>query len=70
MKAFVATVKVLVKASACETQAGACDWFTGLLTENPDVIDWGYMSHKKDPHEVILPRNYTEGDLFNKGAGI
>lgn len=63
-KAYVATVKVMVKAEACENQAGACDWFSGLLSENPDVVDWGYVDNKTHPKQVQVPKDYEEGDLM------
>ena len=62
-KVFIATIKVAVKAEACGDQSGACDWFSGLLSENPDVIDWAYRNPQSDPHEYNLPENYQEGDL-------
>ena len=43
---------------------GACDWFSGLLSDNPDVIDWGYVDHKADPHEKELAKDYQEGDVL------
>ena len=70
-QAFVGTVKVLVKAEAClNSVSGACDWFSGLLSENEDVIDWGYINHEKDPHPALIGDGYKEGDLLLEGAGI
>lgn len=63
--AFIATVRVLVKEEACENNAGACDWFSGLLSEHPDVVDWAYVKPSKYPQKVRVPEEYEEGDLLN-----
>lgn len=68
-KLFLATIRVAVDAEACgNSEAGACDFFSGLLTENKDVFDWAHGSRKNSfpmpkPIEINL-ETYKEGDLF------
>jgi hypothetical protein len=68
-KLYVATVRIAVPAEHCNnSQAGACDWFTGLLSENPQVFDWTHGSRKgSHPMPKLVEVNaekYNEGDLF------
>jgi len=70
-KVYVATICVAVDAEACgNSVAGACDWFSGLLSENKDVFDWSYGSRKNSYPEPKLvevnEKRYKEGDLFIK----
>jgi hypothetical protein len=69
-KVFLATIHVAVRAEACDdNEAGACDWFSGLLSENKDVLDWSYQRKGKTwppPKLVEVKEPYTEGDLFTK----
>jgi len=70
-KVYVATIRVAVNAEACENSvAGACDWFTGLLSENEDVFDWAHGSRKNvfPPPKLVEvnEKRYEEGDLFSK----
>jgi len=64
-----AIIRVLVDENACESDAGACDWFSGLLSEHEDVIDWGYVhdedGHATRPELVDVPKDYIEGDLYS-----
>jgi hypothetical protein len=68
-KLFIATVRIAVNAEACgDTQDGACDWFHGLLSDNPEVFDWAHGSRKGSyPKPRLIEVNaktYEEGDLF------
>jgi predicted neuraminidase len=69
-KVFLATIRVAVKAEACGSVAGACDWFHGLLSEHSDVFDWTYGSRYNSfpkPELVEVDETkYEEGDLFTK----
>ena len=65
MLVYKATVTVLLKADVCESEGEACDWFSGLLSENADVLDWGYLRKGDDwppPALVEVPDDYDEGD--------
>jgi predicted neuraminidase len=65
---YTATIKVAVRAEACGSPQGACDWFCGLLSENEDVLDWGYVPengvHPMPKLVKIDESQYKEGDLF------
>ena len=68
-KLYVATLRVAVDADYCgNSQDGACDWFHGLLSENPQVFDWAHGSRKGSyplPKLVEIDvKKYKEGDLF------
>ena len=70
-KVYVTTIRVAVNAEACgNSEAGACDWFSGLLSENKDVFDWSYGARKNSyPKPKLVEVNeeeYKEGDLFTK----
>lgn len=76
-KAYIATIRVMVSADACQnSQAGACDYFSAMLSENADVIDWGYEPDRPSknggpcpkPQLVHAPEPYCEGDLFVRGG--
>ena len=55
-KIYVATIRVAVYAQACgNTTSGACEWFSGLLSENLDVLDWGYVPKGNVHPEPRLP---------------
>ena len=48
-KLYVATLRVAVSAEYCgNSQDGACDWFHGLLSENPKCST-GLTDPVKDP---------------------
>lgn len=81
--ALVATVTILldprVIGKEAETEwsgerapAAACDWMSGLLSENPDVLDWRYEDKAtvgeplENYHwsEIVIDRDhYAEGDM-------
>jgi predicted neuraminidase len=70
-KLYVATVRIAVNAKTCgNTVAGACEWFSGLLSDNNDVFDWAYGSRKGVyPYPKLVEvdeKKYEEGDLFSK----
>lgn len=70
-KLYVATVRIAVDADACNNSVdGACDWFSGLLSENEDVFDWAHGSRKGSyplPKLVEVDgKKYREGNLFSK----
>jgi predicted neuraminidase len=73
-KLFVATIRVAVRAEACDyTVDGACDWFSGLLSENSNVFDWAHGSengvHPKPKLVEVDETLYEEGDLFTAKKG-
>ena len=66
---FVATVSVVIHPrSGVESQAEACDWFTGLLSENGEVLDWSYLKvggqFTGPTRRIVDLQSYAEGDLF------
>ena len=68
-KLYVATIRVAVDAKACGNLThGACEWFSGLLSDNTEVFDWAYGSRKGSyPKPKLIEvdaRKYAEGDLF------
>lgn len=81
-KAFVATVQILIdpEKSGVDCEGGACDWMSGLLSENPQVKDWRYIPHANynentdpptgdgftKPVLIDIPEDYREGDAFNQ----
>jgi hypothetical protein len=65
--AYLATVHILVPAEVVESQAGMCDWMSGLLSENEQVVDWSYAhdsSGVREPEHVVLADPYEEGDFL------
>jgi len=70
MKAYLATVQLLVKDEGDFGEAGACDWISGLLSEYASehgLIDWSYLKVHGvflSPREVLVPDDYQEGDAF------
>jgi predicted neuraminidase len=70
-KVFLATIRIAIDAEACGgTVDGACEWMSGLLSDNNDVFDWAYGTSKtKFPTPELIEfddKNYQEGDLFTK----
>lgn len=76
-KAWLGTVRILINPHNIDvnSQAAACDWMSGLLSENPQVLDWGYLptllgDFGVEPYqlpkevEIDFPK-YQEGDAFN-----
>jgi hypothetical protein len=68
--AYVAIVQVLINpdTSGVVNESSACDWFSGLLSENGQVLDWAYLSvggKLMTPTEKIIPDNYEEGDFLS-----
>lgn len=73
---YLVSARILISKDACDSQAGACDFMSGMLSDNRDVIDWGYepipnpkvkggLVHPM-PQLVKIPKIYHEGDLFSK----
>jgi hypothetical protein len=67
---YIATVQVVLKPGTVESQVGACDWFSGLLSEHEDVLDWQYLpigGTRLYPSEKIVNDDdfYLEGDAFD-----
>lgn len=67
---YMATVQIAIHPdSGVEDKAGACDWFSGLLTENKEVLDWSYL---KLGGQFLTPSkrlsvdldDYNEGEIF------
>jgi hypothetical protein len=67
-RAYIATVQVLIQPSAATTEAEACDWMSGLLSENTQVLDWQYLrlgGQRLTPSETFVnPETYKEGEAF------
>jgi len=70
-KTYIATVQIVISPiQAVDSQAAACDWFSGLLSENPKVLDWQYLKlggQRLFPNAVYVDTDleYQEGDAFN-----
>ena len=60
MKAYIATVQIVIPESAVRDGAPE-DWFSVLLSENPEVFDWAYLKANGKlltPTEIDLPNDY------------
>lgn len=68
--AYIATVQIVITPNATiglDSEAAACDWFSGLLSDNAEVLDWQYLRIGGQlllPQETIIPDPYEEGDAF------
>lgn len=65
---YIATVQILISPDEnLESDAQACDWISGLLTDNDKILDWSYLKvggQFLDPQEITIPNNYEEGFVF------
>lgn len=65
----IATVQILIKPSVVnEFRSGSAeDWFSGLLSNHPDILDWSYLKMGGQylyPMRVTISNDYTEGEIF------
>lgn len=64
---YIATVQIVINPAVADIQSEseACDWFSGLLTENEQILDWSYLkigSQFLSPKEIFVdPEKYEEG---------
>lgn len=66
-RAYIATVQIIIKPKAVESEGDACDWMSGLLSENEQVLDWQYLNvggQRLTPSEKYISDNYEEGEGF------
>lgn len=68
-KTYVATVQVLISLDQdVNNETEAADWFSGLLTDNPGVWDWGYLKiggqYMYPSEKNIDIEEYEEGDFL------
>jgi hypothetical protein len=66
--AYLATVHILVPAEVVGCEGGMCDWMSGLLSENEQVLDWSYAHDGRNvrhPQLVALSDPYEEGDFLS-----
>jgi hypothetical protein len=64
---YIATVQIIIRPGVVDCQDGACDWMIGLLSDNPEVLDWGYLKKKGHwmyPEKITVCDNYEEGDAI------
>jgi hypothetical protein len=71
---YIATIQVVIHPDEnIKTEAEACDWFSGLLTEQLQgqnkILDWSYLpvgGQFLSPVEKIVSNQdkYEEGDAF------
>ncbi len=66
---YIATVQIVIKPGEVNSEAEACDWFSGLLSENEGILDWQYLpigGSLLSPSEKIVSeiKDYEEGDAF------
>ena len=68
-RTFIATVQIIISPDAGVTsESEAADWFSGLLSDNNQVFDWGYLKvggqylHPTSIH--VDPENYEEGQAL------
>ena len=73
-KTYVATVQIVIHPKEeVDSEAGACDWFSGLLSEDlqikEKILDWSYLKmggQFMSPTEILVEDPYDEGDAFAK----
>lgn len=68
-KTYIATIQIVIHSNQeLESEAQACDWFSGLLTEHEGILDWSYLKVGGQylyPHERYYDlKNYEEGEAF------
>lgn len=67
-QAVVLTVQIILDKDVVGSESGACDYMSGMLSENTDVLDWAYTINSEGqynyPEEILLPDDYEEGDFF------
>jgi len=65
---YIATVQIVVQPSEkLDSEAAAMDWFSGLLSENPKVLDWQYLKlggQRLGPAAIYVDTDYAEGEAF------
>lgn len=65
---FIATVQIVLRPGAADTEPEACDWMHGLLSEHPEILDWAYLrigGQLLSPISTIVDtKNYQEGDAL------
>lgn len=69
---FIATVQIVIHPDEnIENESAACDWFSGLLSENlteeGKVLDWQYLrlgGHQLTPSKILVDESYEEGEAF------
>ena len=69
MKAYVATVHLILSADACGDASGAADWISETLRplDSSGLVDWGNAvegdnyAHAK---AIDLPDEYKEGEFY------
>lgn len=70
-KVWVATVHIVINDPEVTSEAGACDWVSGLLSDDPKILDWSYVEdhegafHGPQPVEFDLAE-YSERDFVEK----
>ena len=65
--AYLATVHILIVPGVCENETDACTWMSNLLSENDDVLDWGYV---RVGDEVSQPIPIMVHDPYHEGEGL
>jgi hypothetical protein len=68
-RTYIATVQIIIDPDAGVTnEAEATDWFSGLLSDNDQVFDWGYLKVGGQylyPTSIQAdPDNYEEGQAL------
>lgn len=66
--AYIATVQIVIDpGEGIESGAEACDWFSGLLSDNAAILDWSYLKIGGQllyPQEITIDYPYEEGEAF------
>lgn len=57
---YIATVQIIIHPNEeIHSKPQACDWFSGLLSDNEKVIDWQYL---KIGNQICSPTEYYMDD--------
>ena len=68
---YIATIQVVLRPDVVDSVDAACDWFSGLFSDNEEVLDWGYLKmggQRLYPSEKLVDTDlYEEGDYETNG---
>ena len=66
---YVAIVTIVIDDPLVNNEASACDWMSGLLSQNEGngVLDWSYLRvgpYYLMPSPTLVDKEYSEGSIF------
>ena len=69
MKTYMATIQILISPEEkLQSESEACDWFSGLLSENEKILDWSYLKiggqYLSPSEKYVSEKDYEEGEIF------